>query len=165
MRLQVERTGVAEAVQGAIHLADTKVRRGAVDVRVALVDGLPQIQADQHQLTQLFTNLLINAYEAMNGTGRITITGDRTRLEDGGDGRDAVLIEVRDDGPGIAPDVAEKVFDPFFTTKPQGSGLGLAIVRKIVDAHDGRIDMRTAPGQGTTIRLMLPVSTGDIVTG
>lgn len=162
MRLQVERTGVIEAVQAAIHLADTKAKRGAVAVDVQLADGLPQIQGDQHQLMQLFTNLLMNAYEAMGGTGRIEITGARVRLEDGGDGRDAVLVEVTDDGPGIPQDVAEKVFDPFFTTKPQGSGLGLAIVRKIVDAHDGRIDLRTAPGQGTTIRVTLPVSTDDV---
>ena len=83
------------------------------------------------------------------------------RLEDGGDGRDAVLVEVADDGPGMPPDVADKVFDPFFTTKAQGSGLGLAIVRKIVDAHDGRIDLQTAPGPGTTIRVTLPVSTDE----
>jgi signal transduction histidine kinase len=73
-----------------------------------------------------------------------------------------VLVEVADDGPGIPPDVAEKVFDPFFTTKPQGSGLGLAIVRKIVDAHDGRLDLRTAEGQGTTIQLTLPIIGGDV---
>ena len=160
MRLQVERTSIADAVQGAIQLADTKARRGGVQVEVALEEGLPLIQGDQHQLMQLFTNLLMNAYEAMGGKGHVAITGQRVRLEDGGDGRDALLVEVTDDGPGIPPDEAEKVFDPFFTTKPQGSGLGLAIVRKIVDAHDGRIDMRTAPQQGTTIRLTLPVS-GD----
>ena len=74
---------------------------------------------------------------------------------------EAVLVQVSDDGPGIPADVAEKVFDPFFTTKPQGSGLGLAIVRKIVDAHDGRIDLRTAVGQGTTIRVTLPVTGSD----
>jgi signal transduction histidine kinase len=83
------------------------------------------------------------------------------RIEDGSDGRDAVLVEFADNGPGIPPDVAEKVFDPFFTTKAQGSGLGLAIVRKIVDAHDGRIDLRTTPGQGTTIRVTLPVTGGN----
>ena len=138
IRLQVERTGVADAVQGAIQLADTKARRGDVDVDVELADGLPQIQGDQHQLTQVFTNLLMNAYEAMDGTGHVTITGEpraargrrrrpRRRARRGHRRR-----------PGIPPDVADKVFDPFFTTKPQGSGLGLAIVRKIVDAHDGR---------------------------
>ena len=161
IRLQVDRTAVAGAIQGAIHLADTKAERGAIDVAVRLADGLPEIKADEHQIMQVFTNLLINAYEAMGGSGRVAITGHRARIEDGGDGREAVLVEVTDDGPGIAPDVAERIFDPFYTTKPQGSGLGLAIVRKIVDAHDGKLDLRTAPGQGTTIRVTLPVS-GDI---
>ena len=161
IRLQVEHTAVSDAVQGAIHLAETKAARGGIDVEVRLADGLPAIEADQHQITQVFTNLLTNAYEAMDGRGRIAIAGSRVRLEDGGDGRDAVLVEVTDDGPGIPPDVAEKIFDPFFTTKPQGSGLGLAIVRKIVDAHDGKIDLQTRQGEGTTIRITLPV-TGEI---
>jgi signal transduction histidine kinase len=161
IRLQVEHTAVADAVQAAIQLADTKARRGEVQVSVGIPEGLPQIQADQHQLTQVFTNLLMNAYEAMGGSGHVSITASRLRTEDGTEPREAVLVQVSDDGPGIPPDVAEKVFDPFFTTKPQGSGLGLAIVRKIVDAHDGRIDLRTGVGQGTTIRVTLPVSGGD----
>jgi signal transduction histidine kinase len=107
---------------------------------------------------QVFTNLLMNAYEAMNGSGRVTLAANRVRLDDGVHGRDAVLVEITDDGPGMPQDVAERVFDPFFTTKAQGSGLGLAIVRKIIDAHDGRIDLRTTPGGGTTIRMTLPVS-------
>jgi signal transduction histidine kinase len=161
IRLQVERTDVATAVRGAIQMADTKARRGDIAVDVTVPDGLPQIQADEHQLTQLFTNLLINAYEAMEGRGRIAFTAGRVRLEDGAEGRDAVLVECADEGPGIAADVAEKVFQPFFTTKPQGSGLGLAIVRKIVDAHDGRLDLQTSPGRGTTIRVTLPVTASD----
>jgi signal transduction histidine kinase len=161
IRLQVEHTAVTDAVQGAIQLADSKGKRSNVEVKVAISDGLPHINADQHQITQVFTNLLMNAYEAMGGKGRVTITAEMFRIEDGGDGRDAVLIEFADNGPGIPPDVAEKVFDPFFTTKAQGSGLGLAIVRKIVDAHDGRIDLRTIPGQGTTIRVTLPVTGGN----
>ena len=160
IRLHVEHTGVAEAIQGAVQLAETQARRGGVDIAVRLEDDLPDIRGDQHQLTQVFTNLLMNAYEAMGGKGLVTISASRVRLEDGTDPRDAVLVQVADDGPGIPPDVAEKVFDPFFTTKPQGSGLGLAIVRKIVDAHDGRIDLRTSVGQGTTIRVTLPVTGG-----
>ena len=161
IRLQVEHTSIANAVHGAIQLADSKGKRGNVEVSVAIPDGLPHINADEHQITQVFTNLLMNAYEAMGGKGRVIVSAEMMRLEDGGDGREAVLIEVADNGPGIPQDEADKVFDPFFTTKAQGSGLGLAIVRKIVDAHDGRIDLRTTPGQGTTIRVTLPVTGGN----
>jgi len=161
IRLQVERTTLHDSIRAAVQLADTKARRGSIEVDVQLSGELPALQADQHQLTQLFTNLLMNAYEAMNGTGRISIRAERVRLEDGGDGRDAVQVEFADSGPGMPPEIAERVFAPFFTTKPQGSGLGLAIVRKIVDAHDGRIDMQTRPGQGTTIRMTLPVTGSD----
>ena len=162
IRLQVEHTAIADAVHGAIQLAGTKVPRGAIRVEVTVPAGLPNIQADQHQLTQVFTNLLTNAYEAMNGRGCIRVWAAQVRFEDGGDGHDAIRVEVSDDGPGIGPEVADKVFDPFFTTKPQGSGLGLAIVRKIVDAHDGSIDLQTQPGAGTTIRITLPVTAGAI---
>ena len=68
-----------------------------------------------------------------------------------------VLIEVKDSGPGISPDDLERIFGPFFTTKPQGTGLGLAIVRKVVDAHDGRIDAISARGRGATFKVTLPV--------
>jgi signal transduction histidine kinase len=161
IRLQVDHTALSDAVQGAIQLAESKGKRGNVDVNVALPEGMPNINADQHQITQVFTNLLMNAYEAMGGKGCVTISAEMMRIEDGSDGREAVLVEFADNGPGIPPDVADKVFDPFFTTKAQGSGLGLAIVRKIVDAHDGRIDLRTTPGQGTTIRVTLPVTGGN----
>jgi signal transduction histidine kinase len=161
IRLQVEYTTVNDAVQAAIQLADTKARRGGVSVKVDVPAGLPEIQADQHQLAQLFTNLLINAYEAMDGRGYVTVTAARTRLDDAAEGRDAVVVEVADSGPGMPPEVADRVFDPFFTTKSQGSGLGLAIVRKIVDAHDGRIDLETVPGTGTTVRVTLPVAGDD----
>ena len=159
IRLQVDRTAVAAAVRGAVQLADSKAQ-GDVQITVDVPEGLPQIQADQHQLTQLFTNLLMNAYEALGGSGLVSVTAERVR-EGGTDARDAVLVQFTDNGPGIAADVAQKVFDPFFTTKPQGSGLGLAIVRKIVDAHDGRLDLQTAVGQGTTIRITLPVAGGN----
>ena len=161
IRLQVDRTTVSDAVQSAVQLADTKVPRGAIRVDIRLSDGLPLIHGDRHQLTQLFTNLLTNAYEAMDGRGRITITANPTRIDDTDAGRDAVLVELADEGPGMASDVADRVFNPFFTTKPQGSGLGLAIVRKIVDAHDGSIDLQTAPGRGTKIRVTLPVKAVD----
>ena len=163
IRLQVDRTAVASAVQSAVQMAETKVR-GSISVDVRLPEGLPLIHGDQHQLTQLFTNLLTNAYEAMEGRGRVVVTASAARIDDGTEGRAAVLVELADEGPGMTPEVAERVFSPFFTTKPQGSGLGLAIVRKIVDAHDGSIDLQTTPGAGTTIRVTLPVRGVDEFT-
>ena len=158
IRLQVERTGIGDAVRSAMQLAESKVPRKDVSVDVGVPDDLPLINGDQQQLTQLFTNLLTNAYEAMDGHGCVTITARTTHLHDGEKGREAVLVEVADDGPGMPRETADRVFSPFFTTKAQGSGLGLAIVRKIVDAHDGSIDLQTAEGRGTTIRVTLPVN-------
>ena len=161
MRLHMEHTGIAHAVQAAVQLAGTQARRGDIDVDIRLPGELPLIQGDQYQLAQLFTNLLANAYEAMGGRGHVTISADTVWIDDGMDGREAVQVEVADDGPGMPPEVADHVFDPFFTTKAKGSGLGLSIVRKIVDAHDGQIDLKTAPGRGTTIRVTLPTTAID----
>jgi len=164
VRLQVDRTSLLDAVSSAVSLADGKATRGNIVVDMTIPRDLPTLGADQHQLTQVFCNLLINAYEALEGRGRIEITARIVRTSDDGallpDGHvpvPTVLVDVSDDGPGMPTDVAEKIFNPFFTTKAQGSGLGLAIVRKIIDAHDGRIDMTTADGRGTKFRLTLPV--------
>jgi signal transduction histidine kinase len=164
VRLQVDRTSLADSVASAVALADGKATRGNILVDVHLPEDLPTLGADQHQLTQVFCNLLINAYEALEGRGRIEITArlastsaDGALLPDGHVAVPTVLVDVADDGPGMPPDIAEKIFNPFFTTKAQGSGLGLAIVRKIIDAHEGRIDMTTADGRGTRFRVTLPV--------
>jgi signal transduction histidine kinase len=161
IRLQVERTRVDDAIQSALQLADLKAIRRDVDITTAVAPGVPQIQADLYQLTQVFINLVLNACEAMNGHGRIAISVVPSRMDDGLDGCPAVRIDVTDNGPGMTRDIAEQVFAPFFTTKPQGSGLGLAIVRKIVDAHDGQIDLDTVPGTGTRVRITLPVDAGE----
>jgi signal transduction histidine kinase len=164
VRLQVDRTSLAEALTSAVSLADSKATRGSILVDTQLAGDLPALDADLHQLTQVFANLLINAYEALEGRGRIVIVAALARtaaegalLPDGHQPVDTVVVDVSDDGPGMMPDVAEKIFNPFFTTKAQGSGLGLAIVRKIVDAHEGRIDMSTSDGRGTRFRVTLPV--------
>jgi signal transduction histidine kinase len=171
VRLQMDRTSLAEAIASAVSLADGKATRGGILVEVNVPQNLPSLGADQHQLTQVFCNLLINAYEALAGRGRVTISArlahtaaDGALLPDGHVAVQTVIIDVCDDGPGMPADVAEKIFNPFFTTKAQGSGLGLAVVRKIVDAHDGRIDMTTADGRGTKFRVTLPVTPGHQAT-
>ena len=157
IRLQVEPTLLCDAVQAAVQHADAKGRRGNIAVETRVPPTLPQLRADKHQLTQVLTNLIVNAYEALSGEGHVTVTASETRLQDGTGGRDAILVEVADDGPGIPADVREKVFEVFFTTKPKGSGLGLAIVKRIVDAHDGRLDLQTSV-EGTRVRVTLPLA-------
>jgi signal transduction histidine kinase len=157
IRLQVEPTLLYDAVQAAVQHADAKGRRGNIVVQTRVPPTLPHLPADKHQLTQVLTNLVVNAYEALDGNGHVTVTASETRLQDGAGGRDAILVEVADDGPGIPPDVREKVFEVFFTTKAKGSGLGLAIVKRIVDAHDGRLDLQTS-AEGTRVRVTLPLA-------
>jgi signal transduction histidine kinase len=159
IQLQVETTALADAVQSAVQQADSQDRRGEIAVTVDVPATLPRIQADRHRLTQVFANLLVNAYEAMGGKGHVTIRATPTCIDDGGTTRDGVLVEIADDGPGIPADVRDKVFDLFFTTKAKGSGLGLGVVRRIVDAHDGQLDLRTSPA-GTTMLITLPVAGG-----
>ncbi len=166
IRLQVEHTSIARVLQDAVRTAGSKVDPRDICVTFTVDGRVPPIQGDHHQLCQVFTNLLINAFEALGGRGRVSLVASPGAARgDGGyrSGTDnapeaTVVVDVTDDGPGIAPEVAERMFNPFFTTKPRGSGLGLAIVRRIVDAHDGRIDVETAPGRGTSFRVTLPVA-------
>ncbi|PYR61125.1 MAG: hypothetical protein DMF85_02995 [Acidobacteria bacterium] len=160
IRLQVERMSLKDVIAGAVAMAESHahVHKGNVRVEVALPDDLSPMQADPHQLRQIFTNLLINAFEALGGKGDVRIAATMLTTEDEtGEQGPMVQLEVSDTGPGVPPEVMDRIFSPFFTTKPQGSGLGLAIVRKIVDAHDGRIDVSARAGGGTVFRVTLPV--------
>ena len=164
IRLQVEHIAMAEVVRDAVSMADSHPARRSIRVSSTVPDDLPFIQGDPHQLRQIFTNLLTNAFEALDGRGEVTITATQIAGEDEvavGSGVKAVpmiQVDVADNGPGVTPEVMDKMFSPFFTTKPQGSGLGLAIVRKIVDAHDGRIDVSARPQGGVRFRVTLPVT-------
>ena len=162
IRLQVEDIAVADVIRDAMTMAESHPLKGSVEIRVNAPEALRPIQGDPHQLRQIFTNLLTNAFEAMSGTGRVDIAATSIDGEEEPAAADlatgpTVVITITDNGPGIPPEVVDRIFSPFFTTKPQGSGLGLAIVRKIVDAHDGRIDVGERPGGGTVFRVTLPV--------
>src|SRR3954467_9118657 len=161
LRLQVEDVAIADVVRDAIGMAESHPQKGNIRIRVDMPESLRPIQGDPHQLRQIFTTLVTNAFEAMNGAGHVEISGASIDEDESTTAEQTpgpmVMITITDNGPGIPPDVIDRIFSPFFTTKPQGSGLGLAIVRKIVDAHDGRIDVGERPGGGTIFRVTLPV--------
>jgi len=119
------------------------------EVQVTVEGAAPTIAADADLLTIVFENLFVNAAHALNGRGAIRVSAD---IRDG-----VCLIEVHDAGPGIAPDVREKIFTPFFTTKARGSGLGLPTAKRLVEAHGGTIGIDCPPGGGTTVTVRLPV--------
>ena len=167
VRLQVEHTDLRDVIQQSVTMAESKVPRREATVAVHVEPDLPMIESDHHQLSQVFTNLIANAFEALDGKGGVTITATTTAIETEPafagvhPPTPAVLVEVADDGPGIPADLTDRIFNPFFTTKVTGTGLGLAIVRKIVDAHDGRIDVSSTPDTGTRFRVTLPVTSAS----
>jgi len=110
------------------------------------------IMGDEEQLTQVITNLILNAGEAMDGRGTITV---RTRLQ-----AEGALLEIEDDGPGVPADLQARIFDPFFTTKAEGTGLGLSICYQIVLAHRGTISIvHGKHGRGACFVIRLPTAT------
>lgn len=149
-RTEVDRVDVHEGLDTAITLLRHQWK-DRVEVRRDYAE-LPRIECYPQQLNQLFMNLLLNAIQAIDGAGTLTV---RTRADDGG-----VRVEVEDTGTGIAPDNLERIFEPGFTTKGArvGMGLGLLMARQIVDRHGGSIHVRSTPGRGSTFTVRLPVA-------
>ncbi len=130
------------------------VARPGVTLELELAEGLPPVRADAVSLRRIVENLLRNAWESLDGTaGAVTLA-----TEASADGR--VRLMVSDTGPGIAPDVRERIFDDFYTTKTTGAGLGLTIVRRLVSDLGGRVQVESELGKGTRFIVTLPAQ-GD----
>jgi signal transduction histidine kinase len=143
---------LARAIDTSLAIASHELRHRARVCKV--VDAIPPLRGDENRLGQVFVNLLINAAQSIPAgqieSNEVTV---RARLEG-----DRVIVEIRDTGCGINPELHQKIFEPFFTTKDlaSGTGLGLPICRNIVHEHGGSIELESAPGQGTLFRVILP---------
>jgi two-component system nitrogen regulation sensor histidine kinase GlnL len=148
-----------EVLDGVIALEQPSCRLRGVQMRQLYDPSLPDLWADRNRLTQAFLNLIRNGWEAMPLGGTLTLATSRssepTRVGPGGG--PMLVVELTDQGVGIPAEVQQKLFTPFFTTKAKGSGLGLAISHRIVEEHGGRFVIKSTPGQGTTVRVYLPV--------
>jgi len=133
---------------------EVKHRDGDVSLEDATGDLDLTCPADPYALGQVFRNLLDNALAALDGHGRIRVLAEEAELAGGR----AVVVTFNDDGPGLPEGARERVFRPFFTTRTKGTGLGMAIVRRIIEAHGGRVEAAEGPLPGAAIRLTLPVT-------
>ncbi len=155
---------VNHVVRETLALRAYEQRVSNVTVIDALAAGLPQVFADGHQLQQVLLNLVINAEQAMlgaNGRGIIVVRSWHDADQE------SVLLEINDDGPGIASDVQSKIFDPFFTTKEvgKGTGLGLTVAYAIIQEHGGRIRLESKVSSGASFYIELPVTGAKLRAG
>jgi hypothetical protein len=152
-RLDPRPCDVGAVVRETAALVEHKARDQAIVVEVDAPPSLPATVADPELLKTCFLNLVLNAFEAMPGGGRLSLA---VRLEGPPDAR-AIAVLVSDTGVGMSAEAAAIAFEPYFSTKETGVGLGLALVRRIVEGHGGRAELDSTPGQGTSVRLLLPV--------
>ncbi len=144
---------VARVLDDTLQLLEPQLRRSQIEIVRRYDKDAPEAYGNAGKLQQVFTNLILNARDAIPDGGRIIVA---TEIADDG----SLVAEISDTGIGIAPENVAKIYDPFYTTKGvgQGTGLGLAVSYGIVQEHTGRITVESTPGQGTTFRITLPTS-------
>jgi two-component system sensor histidine kinase HydH len=150
--LDRHREKILPLVEQALKEAHDRWPEARVKVKKEFAGNLPDLMLDGDLIERVFTNLALNAYEAMDTKGgELSVTV--VRSSDAGDG---VEITFQDSGPGIPSEIQQQIFNPFFTTKKSGVGLGLSIVSKIIDDHRGWIRISSDPGKGACFQIYLP---------
>lgn len=149
LQLRRERADLRQVIRRAVEAMRRDAEKQEVIIEVAADDPI-EFALDAELMERVFGNVILNAIQASR-------PGDTVTVNARADGMDAVT-QVGDRGAGIQPESVESIFNPFFTTKSEGTGLGLAIVAKIVDEHGGKVQVQSAPGEGTTFTITLPMS-------
>ncbi len=156
--LQIEEFDIHDLISTTLSLLRKETVKKKIELKTEYEAKTSVIKADPNRLRQVFLNLTINAMESINGGGRITVRTDTKRQRDGEKEKGWLSIDVLDDGIGIPPKHMSRIFDPFFTTKNGGTGLGLTVTHKIIEDHNGRIEVESRENKGTMFRVLLPVA-------
>ena len=146
---QLKLASLNDVVHKTLELLKPELENRELHVKSRLARQLPSTPIDATQIQQVLVNLIKNAMHAMTKGGTLTLQTGETP--------DGVWVSVADTGGGIPEEQINRIFDPFFTTKKKGTGLGLMIVQRIVRAHNGRIELESQVGRGTTFRIRLPL--------
>jgi signal transduction histidine kinase len=156
---------VHEVLEHTLRLTRPRIVKKAIQVVRRFRAYRDLVKGDDHQLQQVFLNLILNALDAMGAKGVLTISTDTVtsarshwpaELAPGS----AVCVTIHDTGPGISPEVRQRLFEPFFSTKASGTGLGLSITQGIVKDHEGVIELDSRKGHGTSVHVYLPEMKG-----
>jgi two-component system, NtrC family, sensor histidine kinase HydH len=147
-KLQKKEVSLQEFLHKAVSLISIDAQAAGVEMVVDIREELPVIFVDEDKLNQVFLNLFLNAIQAMEHGGKLTVS---VTVADG-----RVRITVSDTGCGVAPEDIGRVFDPYFTTKPEGTGLGMAMSAKIIEEHGGEITLESQVEQGTSVIVEIP---------
>jgi signal transduction histidine kinase len=149
--LDMKPLDLRETLRDALSMVEMQAAEGGVETRFVEDGDAPHVLGDREALRSLFTNLIINGMQAMEGRGgRLTV---RLTSSNG-----HARVTITDTGAGIEPEHMDKIFEPYFSTKETGTGLGLAIVRRVVERHDGSISVESLPDGGTTFTVELPTT-------
>ena len=148
-KLEVRNLEIDELLAKAVMLVRSDAEAGSIVIEENYYCGACQIMGDEDKLTQVMLNLCLNSIQAMADGGTLNIS---TSMEE-----KWAVVEIADNGSGIAPDITSKIFEPYFTTKHGGTGLGLAMSAKIIDDHKGQIQISSDQGRGTTVSVKLPL--------
>lgn len=156
VRLDPSPTDVSDLIAHTVSLIKTDADSRHIAIRINSAPMLDHILLDENQMTQVLLNLLLNALIAVDDGGVINISAEKDKTDQN------LLIRIEDNGSGIPPELLDKIFDPFVTTREKGTGIGLAITRKIVENHDGKIDVESPPAdnrKGSAFTISIPIKT------
>jgi signal transduction histidine kinase len=142
---------INDVITKALNIVENELRLHHIEMRKQLSDDMEDIFLDANQMEQVFVNLLLNAVEAIQERGKVTI---RSHM---GLDEKSEIVEIEDTGCGISPENVERIFEPFFSTKAHGTGLGLAVSFGIVQKHGGKIKVASRVGHGTKFTIELPL--------
>jgi signal transduction histidine kinase len=145
---EIRRSDLNTTVEHAVMLARQQALSKPIQIELKKDPALPEVEHDSGQIHQVLLNLLLNAIQAIDGPGKITVDIERRE--------ESAAIVVTDNGRGIPPETLPNIFRPFYTTKGNGTGLGLSLARRIVEEHHGRIDVSSTMGKGSRFVVLLP---------
>ena len=145
----VVKTDLVRLLDRSVRLVSDPGQSGKVAIEMQFTVATAPFEGEEKKLQQVFLNLLLNAIQAMEGSGNLNVSLSRSKSD--------YTMEFADSGPGIPERDLEKVFEPFYTTRPSGSGLGLAIARRVVEDHGGEITIAAGKYSGTAVTVRLPV--------